>query len=84
MPNKIILSHDISKKNRLLAYGGTGYGHLLRTVQNQAIEVAEISPAEWHQMTHTRIHSNGLRHKLHKTFLCVTYEFNLKDFATNN
>ena len=51
--SRIIVSHDISKKNRLLSYGGTGYGHLIRTVQNQATDVAQINPVDWFKITHS-------------------------------
>ena len=51
--NRVVLGHDISKKNRLLAYGGTGYGHLLRTVKHQAREVCSIGDEQWVAMTVT-------------------------------
>ena len=44
-------SNDIWRKNRLLAYGGQGYGHLLRTVTPMAREVVKLSETEWNTIT---------------------------------
>ena len=45
--DRLMISSDIWRKNRLLAYGGVGYGHILRTVTPQAIEIAKIDKNDW-------------------------------------
>ena len=44
--DRILISQDICKLNRLEKYGGQGYAHLLRVVKHQA-KIAGITPQQW-------------------------------------
>ena len=49
--DRIVVGHDIHTSHRLLKYGGHGFGHLLRVVADQAVNVANITPDQWRAMT---------------------------------
>ena len=51
--DRIMIGHDIHTSHRLLKYGGHGFGHLLRVVSDQAINVAQITQPDWRKLTHT-------------------------------